>query len=170
MTEKLMNIEDAWDGHRRRAHLDAAQQQPTQASRAQKTALAQRAMRVSIALVCVWAIIEIPWELSPTDGLSRLAALLLAKCLLIAIGVAAFFGVRYARAFFAFLCTASVFALVSTLPLEYAIAHQLFVLSTVECLCKIALVASYLTWYLPLRRTKRETRHEVLLHREKHRH
>jgi hypothetical protein len=148
MTEKLMNIEDAWDGHMRRAHLDAAQGRPAPRSGAQKAPLAHRAMQVSIALVCAWAIIETPWELSPADGLTRVVALMLAKCLLLGVGAAAFFGVRYARPFFAFLCAASVFALASTLPLEYAIARELFVLSLIECVCKVALVVSYATWYI----------------------
>jgi hypothetical protein len=148
MTEKLMNIEDAWDGHMRRAHLDAAQQLSAPASRAHKAPLAHRAMQVSIALVCAWSIVETHWELLPADGLTRVIALLLAKCLLLGVGAAAFFGVRYARAAFAFLCAASVFALASALPFEYAIARELFALSLVECVCKIALVASYATWYI----------------------
>ena len=143
-----MNIDDAWDGHVRRAHLDAAQPQPVPASRVHKASLAHRAMQVSIALVCGWSIVETPWELGPADGLTRLIALMLAKCLLLGVGAAAFFGVRYARPFFAFLCAASVFALASSLPLEYAVARELFALSLIECVCKIALVASYATWYI----------------------
>ncbi|WP_144151307.1 hypothetical protein [Paraburkholderia sp. BCC1885] len=143
-----MNIEDAWDVHMRRAPLDAAQGQAGRSTAARKPSLTYRAMQVSIVLVGVWTIVEMPWELSPTDSLARLAALLLAKCLLLGIGVAAFFGVRYARGFLAFVCAASVFALASTLPLEYAIARQLFTLSLIECLSKIALVASYVTWYV----------------------
>jgi hypothetical protein len=151
MTEKLMNIEDAWDVHMRRAHLDAAQQQPvpaSPASRTHKAPLAHRAMQVSIALVCAWSTVETPWEMGPADGLTRVIALALAKCLLLGVGAAAFFGVRYARPFFAFLCAASVFALASALPLEYAVARGLFALSLIECMCKIALVASYATWYV----------------------
>jgi len=143
-----MNIEDAWDSHMRRAHLDVAQEQPAPASRPHKATLARRAMQVSIALVCAWSIVETPWELSPADGQTRVIALMLAKCLLLGVGTAAFFGVRYTRPFFAFLCAASVFALASTLPLEYAIARELFALSLIECVCKIALVASYATWYI----------------------
>jgi hypothetical protein len=148
MTEKLMNIDDAWDGHMRRAHLDAAQQQPVPASRPHKAPLAHRAMQISIALVCAWSIVETPWELSPADGMTRVIALVLAKCLLLGVGAAAFFAVRYARPFFAFLCAASVFALASALPLEYAVARELFSLSLIECVCKIALVGSYATWYV----------------------
>ena len=127
-----MNIEDAWDGHMRRAHLDAAQGQPVRASRAQKAPLAHRAMQISIVLVCGWSIVEIPWELGPADGLARVIALMLAKCLLLGVGAAAFFGVRYARPFFVFLCAASVFALGSSLRVEYVIARELFVLSLIR--------------------------------------
>ncbi|SDG25788.1 hypothetical protein [Paraburkholderia phenazinium] len=137
-----MNIEDTWDGHMRRAPVDAAKTQREPAS------LALRAMQVFIALVCVWSLIETPWEVSPGDGTTRIAALLLAKCLLLAAGAAAFFGVRYARPVFAFLCGASVLAVASTLPFEYAISHELFTLSLIECVCKVALVASYAIWYL----------------------
>jgi hypothetical protein len=143
MTEKLMNIEDAWDSHMRRAHLGAAAAQPSDAAWAHKTPLAYRAMLVSIALVCAWSIVEIPWELNATDGFARFAALVLSKCLLLGFGAAAFFGVRYVRMFFALVCAASVFALGSALPLEYAVAHPLFVLSLVECVCKLAFVVSY---------------------------
>jgi hypothetical protein len=146
MTEKLMNIEDAWDGHMRRAHLGAAAAQSGEASRVQKTPLTHRAMLMSIALVCAWAIVEIPWELSATDGFARFAALVLSKCLLLGFAAAAFFGVRYVRMFFALVCASSVFALVSALPLEYAVAHQLFVLSLIECVCKLAFVVSYAVW------------------------
>jgi hypothetical protein len=55
-----MNIEDAWDSHMRRAHLDVAQEQPAPASRPHKAPLARRAMQVSIALVCAWSIVETP--------------------------------------------------------------------------------------------------------------
>jgi hypothetical protein len=148
MTEKRLNIEDAWDGHMRRAHLNTAQGRPVPASRAQKAPLAHRAMQISIALVCAWSIVETPWELSPADGLMRVIALMLAKCVLLGVGAAAFFGVRFARPFFAFLCAASVFALTSTLPLEYVIARELFALSLIECVFKVALVVSYATWYI----------------------
>lgn len=143
-----MNVEDTWDGHMRRAHIDAAQEQRALASHALRAPLARRAMLVCIALVCAWSIVETPWELSPTDGLGRFAALMLAKCLLLAVGAAAFFGVRYARAVFAFLCASSVFAVASTLPFEYTISHELFTLSLVECVCKVALVVSYAIWYI----------------------
>lgn len=109
---------------------------------------ALRAMRVFVALVCIWSLIETPWEISPGDGTTRIVALLLAKCLLLAAGAAAYFGVRYARAVFAFLCGASVLAVASTLPFEYAISHELFTLSLIECVCKVALVASYATLYI----------------------
>jgi hypothetical protein len=142
-----MNVEDTWDGHMRRAHIDAIQQHAS-ASHAQTAPLARRAMLVCIALACAWSIVETPWELSPTDGIGRFVALMLAKCLLLAVGAAAFFGVRYARALFAFLCASSVFAVASTLPFEYTISHELFMLSLVECVCKVALVVSYAIWYV----------------------
>jgi hypothetical protein len=143
-----MNVEDTWDGHMRRAHIDAAHEQHVPASHAQAAPLARRAMLVCIALVCAWSIVETPWELNPTDGLTRFLALMLAKCLLLTVGAAAFFGVRYARTLFVFLCASSVFAVASTLPFEYTISHELFTLSLVECVCKVALVVSYATWYI----------------------
>jgi len=132
----------------RRAHIDAAQGPHAPASHPQTASFARRAMLVCIALVCAWSIVETPWELSPTDGLARFMALMLAKCLLLAVGAAAFFGVRYAHALFAFVCASSVFAVASTLPFEYTISHELFTLSLVECVCKVALVISYAIWYV----------------------
>ncbi|MEW6344385.1 MAG: hypothetical protein AB1704_27365 [Pseudomonadota bacterium] len=105
-------------------------------------------MQVFIVLVCIWSLIETPWEVSPGDGMAHIAALLLAKCLLFAIGAAAYFGAPYARSVFAFLCGASLLAVASALPFEYAISHELFTLSLIECLCKVALVVSYTVWYV----------------------
>jgi len=105
-------------------------------------------MQVFIVLVCIWSLIETPWEVSPGDGMAHIAALLLAKCLLLAIGAAAYFGAPYARSVFAFLCGASLLAVASALPFEYAISHELFTLSLIECLCKVALVVSYTVWYV----------------------
>lgn len=143
-----MGIEHAWDAHMRRARHNAAQGQLARASRAQKSPLVHRAMQIAIVLVCAWSIVETPWELSPADEPARLIALMLAKCLLLGAGAAAFFGVRFARPFFAFLCAASVFALAASLPLEYAIARELFTLSLIESLCKVAFVVSFAAWYI----------------------
>jgi hypothetical protein len=143
-----MSIEHAWDAHMRRARHKAAHGHLAQASRAQKSPLAHRAMQIAIVLVCAWSIVETPWELSPADELARLIALMLSKCLLLGVGAAAFFGVRFARPFFAFLCAASVFALAASLPLEYAMARELFTLSLIECLCKLAVVVSFAAWYI----------------------
>lgn len=137
-----MNIEDTWDAHMRRTPMDAAKRQREPASPA------LRAMQVFIALVCVWSLIETPWEVSPGDATTRIVALLVAKCLLLVAGAAAYFGVRYARAVFAFLCGASVLAVASTLPFEYTISHELFTLSLIECVCKVALIATYAIWYI----------------------
>jgi hypothetical protein len=151
MTEKLMNLEEAWHEQVRPAHDAVARAQRAPALHAQGAWLAQRAMQVSICMVCVWAIVETPWEWDPADGLPRFIALMLAKCLLLGAGAAAFFGVRYARPFFVFLCAASVFALASALPIEYAISRELFTLSLIEWVFKTALVVSYVIWTIKSR-------------------
>jgi hypothetical protein len=148
MTENLMSILDAW-GNRVHHDHDAAnlgQQAPQRQARL--AVFAQRAMKISAGLVCLWSLLETPWEWTPGDAPARVAALLASKALLLAMGAAAIWGVRYARTVFVLLCAASVLAVSLTLPFVYGISHTFFALSLVECLLKAAVVISGVVWYV----------------------
>lgn len=114
----------------------------------QRASLAWQVMRVSIGLVCLWSVLETPWEFGPADGVARVVALLLSKCVLLGAGAAAFFGLHYARPLFIFLCGSSVIAVASSLPFEFAISRELFALSLIECILKAVLIASCAIWYV----------------------
>jgi hypothetical protein len=146
MTEQFMNIEKSWGEPIQHAHIDGAPDPQTPAlplQRARHAPPVWHAMRVAIGLVCLWSILETPWEFGPSDGVARIIALLLSKCVLLGAGAAAFFGLSYARPLFVFLCGSSVIAVASSLPFEFTISHELFALSLIECVLKAALVASF---------------------------
>jgi hypothetical protein len=146
MTEKLMNIKKSWGEPIHHAHVAGAPESRTPATplrRAQQAPLAWHAMCVTIGMVCLWSILETPWEFGPADGVARIIALLLSKFMLLGAGAAAFFGLHYARLLFLFLCGSSVIAVASSLPFEFTISHELFTLSLIECVLKAALVASW---------------------------
>jgi hypothetical protein len=143
MTEKLMNIQDAWDHQIRHTTAAAAPEHRV----AQRARFAQRAMQLSTGLVCLWSLLETPWELTPADDPTRVAALVASKCLLVGIGVAALFGVRYTRAAFFVLCGISVLAVAPTLPFVYSISHSLFALALIECVLKASVATSCALWY-----------------------
>jgi hypothetical protein len=143
-----MNIQDAWANRISHTHGAATQGSRTSQRHARHAPFAQRAMQVSTGLVCLWSLLETPWEWTPGDDPARFAALLVSKCLLLAVGMAAIAGVRYARVAFAFLCAASVLAVSSTLTFVYGISHPLFVLALVECVLRAAVVASCAVWCL----------------------
>jgi hypothetical protein len=148
MTEKLMNIQDAWDDQIRHTHDAATQGHRTLQRYAQQARFARRAMQMSTGLVCLWSVLETPWEWMPADDPTRVAALVASKCLLLGAGTAAILGVRYARAAFAFVCGASVLTVSSTLPFVYGISHPLFTLALAECVLKAAVVMSCALWYM----------------------
>jgi hypothetical protein len=148
MMENLMSILDARDNRVHHDH-DAANQGHHASQRQARLALfAQRAMKVSAGLVCLWSLVETPWEWTPGDSAARVAALVASKALLLAVSAAAIWGVRYARTVFVLLCAASVLAVSSTLPFVYGISHTLFALSLVECLLKAVVVVSGVVWYV----------------------
>lgn len=143
-----MNIQDAWDDQIRHTHDAAAQGQRTLQRHAQQARFARRAMQISTGLVCLWSVLETPWEWTPADDPTRVAALVASKCLLLGAGAAAICGVRYARAAFAFVCGASVLTVASTLPFVYGISQPLFALALVDCVLKAAVVVSWVLWYM----------------------
>lgn len=139
-----MNILDAWDHPIRHTH-DAAAQGHDISQRARFT---RHAMQISTGLVCLWSLLEAPWELTPVDDTTRVIALVVSKCLLLGVGAAAIWGVRYTRAAFAFLCGISVLAVAPTLPFVYSISQSLFALALVECVLKAAVAMSCALWYM----------------------
>ena len=143
-----MNIQDAWDDHIRHTHDAAAQRHRTLQRHAQQARFARCAMQISTGLVCLWSLLETPWEWMPADDPTRVAALAASKCLLLGVGTAAICGVRYARTAFALVCGASILTVASTLPFVYSISHPLFALALVECVLKAAVVASCALWYM----------------------
>jgi hypothetical protein len=149
-----MTIDNAWQGQSR-GPADAAggercapHEQRAAAPRPPRTSRTSRAV---LTLVCVWSLVEIPFEWSPPDGAAQFAALLVAKCLLVGIGAAAFIGLRYARALFAFVCGAGALAVSSTLPFVYHVSHPLFVIALAECVLKTLFLIVCAGEYLTLR-------------------
>jgi hypothetical protein len=109
---------------------------------AERTPKLQRLFNACVVAVCGWAVIEAPLELGGAFDSTRLLALIVSKLLMGLVGAAAISNLRFAARVFAFVCAASVFAIAPALPLEYARSVPLALLSTIECLCKGACVAS----------------------------
>lgn len=143
-----MSLQNAWDNRIRHHHDAAIAGRQTSQPHAWQAHVAQRGVQVSTALVCLWSLIEMPWEWTPADDPTRVAALLTSKFVLLGLGAAAIWGVRYARTVFITLCAASVLGLALTLSPLYAISHMIFSLTLFECVLKTAVVVTGVTWYL----------------------
>jgi len=107
-------------------------------------ALAERAFRTLVPVVCVWALIETPLELDTSDAPAAVAALFLSKLVVFGIGLAAIAKVRFARETFAFICGASVLAIAPSLPMEFNQSLAIGIISLVECFIKAACVMAFL--------------------------
>jgi hypothetical protein len=97
-----------------------------------------RITKMTIFCVCGWSLIETPLEIGALNLNSWLLALAVSKFIVILIGTAAIARVRIARAIFAFICAASVLAIVPALPFVYARSVEIAAISTVECVLKAA--------------------------------
>ncbi|CAG4914949.1 hypothetical protein [Paraburkholderia saeva] len=141
-----MNFDDALDERVRHAYDDTFDHYPG-TFRGETLAQPGRIVLLLMAAVCLWSLVETPRELSPADGSLRVLALALAKLMLLSTGVVAILGMPRMRSIFVFLCGASVFAIASALPGEYAASKELFCLSLVECALKAATVVAWALWY-----------------------
>jgi hypothetical protein len=107
------------------------------------TLRSERLFKASVILVCVWALIEAPLEISGSISCTLLLAVVASKVLIGLIGMAAIINLRFARQFFMFICGASVLAIAPALPLEYTHSIHIALFSTVECLGKAVCVATF---------------------------
>jgi uncharacterized membrane protein len=117
--------------------------QRTSADAVEPAPKSARLFKVTVIVVCCWALIEAPLELGGAIDSTALLAVVVSKVLVILIGIAAFANVRFARQIFTFICGASVFAIAPALPLEYARYTAIAIFSTVECVAKAACVAAF---------------------------
>jgi hypothetical protein len=97
-----------------------------------------RITKMTIFCVCGWSLIETPLEIGALNLNSWLLALAVSKFIVILIGTAAIARVRVARAIFAFICGASMLAIVPALPFVYARSVEIAMISTAECVLKAA--------------------------------
>jgi len=107
------------------------------------TLKSERIFKGSVILVCGWALIEAPLEISGSVSSTLLLAVMASKVLIGLIGTAAIINLRFARQVFMFICGASVLAIAPALPLEYTHSVSIALFSTVECLGKAVCVASF---------------------------
>jgi hypothetical protein len=103
----------------------------------------ERLFKASVIMVCGWALVEAPLELSGPIDSSLLLAVVATKVLICLIGMAAVANLHIARRIFTFICGASVFAIATALPLEYTRCVSIAIFSTVECIGKAACVALF---------------------------
>lgn len=92
---------------------------------------------VAASLVLFVNLIEIPFEQTATGGPVELGALLTSEAISVAIVVCMARGSRVARIAFTLLCSASAFAILPSLPAEFATFRIGFYLSLLECLVKV---------------------------------
>jgi hypothetical protein len=100
-----------------------------------------RLPKVSVVVVCGWALLETPLEIGESIDLTSLLAVVTSKVLICLMGAAAIANLRYARQVFSFICAASVFAIAPALPLEYMRWVPGALMSTIECIAKATCVA-----------------------------
>ncbi|VXB28969.1 conserved membrane hypothetical protein [Burkholderia sp. 8Y] len=98
----------------------------------------RRALAASTCVMVAWSLFEVPWELDTDSRGQQIAAVLTAKALLMLIAGMALRGRRFARYLLLFVCVTSVLAIAPELPGEFVHAPWLAVLSTVECMTKLA--------------------------------
>nr|WP_246529942.1 hypothetical protein [Paraburkholderia podalyriae] len=96
--------------------------------------------------ICGWSLIEAPFECGASSGDTWLLELVVAKLIIIAVGVAAIADVRFARGIFAFICGTSVLAIAPGLPFEFKHSVAISLLSLIECTGKTAFVIVFCTW------------------------
>jgi hypothetical protein len=145
-----MRIDDALDDRVRHAYDDTAYEQYSTTFRGETSASLGTTTLVLIGMVCLWSLAESHWEMGSADGSATVFALVIAKFILLCAGAAAIFGPARAGAVFVFICASSVFVVGSALPFEYKISTTLFYLSLVECVLKIAAIASYAIWHFEM--------------------
>ncbi|MGF6935939.1 hypothetical protein OKW41_005101 [Paraburkholderia sp. UCT70] len=112
----------------------------------------RRAVTALIFAICGWSIIEAPFECSASSDDTWLLALVVAKLIIIAAGVAAIADVRFARGIFAFICGTSVLGIAPELPFEFKHSVAISLLSLIECTGKTAFVIVFCTG--PMRERK----------------
>jgi hypothetical protein len=108
------------------------------------TADSTRLFKACIVVVCGWALIELPLDLSGSIDITSVLAVLVSKVLVCSIGAAALVNFRYASEVFSFVCASSVLAIVPALPLEYAHYMPIALVSTIECIAKAVCVVVFL--------------------------
>jgi hypothetical protein len=87
--------------------------------------------------VAIWAIVELPWEISSDTSPPQITALLVSECLLAAVVWRMLKGTVWARYAFGFICISSVIATAPGLYSEYTAFPAGFVLAAVECVLKL---------------------------------
>ena len=88
----------------------------------------------ALCFVCIWSLLELPWEMDASGSSEQIAALLVSKVVLIGLAAVVLRGRIGARYVFLLLCLMSMFALAWSLPAEYERSFGFALLSTVECL------------------------------------
>jgi hypothetical protein len=96
------------------------------------------AATLALCFVCIWSLLELPWEIGPSGSSGQIAALLISKVVLIGLALLVLRRRSGARYVFLLLCGMSMFALAWSLPAEYERSFSFAVLSTVECLGRSA--------------------------------
>ncbi|MFM0220719.1 hypothetical protein [Paraburkholderia dipogonis] len=100
-------------------------------------------IRILVAAICLFSLVEIPLELDPAGGATATLALVTANAIWLGLGAAALRGVRRAFGIFMILCGISLVAIVPGLPDEYRHSTLIFVLSCLECLLKASLLFAW---------------------------
>lgn len=93
-------------------------------------------VRPFASLVVLWSVLELPWELGAGAETAQLAALGVAKSMLVFVAWRMVKGSAWARYGFLLLCGASILAIAPALPGEYANLPSAFVMSLGECIIK----------------------------------
>lgn len=103
------------------------------------------ALRVLAFVICVWALLQLPFEIDTASGSVPLVALLFSKLLWVLLAVALLRQWRGAQTLFYLLCFVGLCAVVPALAVEYKYLGYAFFLSFVECVLKAGFVIACTT-------------------------
>ncbi|MEM5401101.1 MULTISPECIES: hypothetical protein [Paraburkholderia] len=94
---------------------------------------AGHALMIATLLICWWSLVETALDFVTGNGNSDFASAIAANLIVVIAGLAVVMNVRFAREIFAFLCGVSILALGSRLPLAFADAMWIPLISLVDC-------------------------------------
>jgi hypothetical protein len=146
-----VHVPAAASGWRERATREAASRPPRAIRRARMARAKPKRPhlpvpalgRLAVIAVWIWAMVELPAELTVDASIVQTFALAFSKLCLTLLAGAVLSGHVLARRVFLFICWLSILAIAPDLPLQFHYDRTGFYLSAVECLIKVLTIIAF---------------------------